>query len=283
MRSLALAAILLCPGRAFAADPLAAEIAAMAKDGYGAPTRAQGAGFIAAVYDHGGDYQSLRIYHVAQGRAKMVYLEPTFSAKMALASIHDGGALPDLAKDGSRILAYSVTFRGTGEEALVVLKARGGKLQRVGRYPFGEFRDLDRDGRPEVVSRDRPLGQFFSLECQSFRTMAQTAFRPRVYAWRGGTLVNASAEFPRFFSEKVAALSAGLERADARSSGDYGGFLGDALSVFFAERELGRGRDAWREFQGRFQVRATDPPGTRRCLAEMDSKLRATLAIPSDW
>lgn len=259
----------------------------MAQDGYAVSARAtggrRGAEFIAVAFEGGDGSSALRVYRVENGRARIAYMEPNPTARIALSAIHNDGRLSDLAGDGTRVIAYSLTFPGTQEQALVVLKAGGGKVSPAGSYRFGAFWDLDGDGRPELVSRERPLGQFFSVECESFRAMAQTAFQPRVYSWSGGRLVPASARFPGYFQSRIAELQKELAAKDPREVESYGDYLGSSLSLYFAERELGGGREAWGRFRSRFPVRPSDPAAVRRCMGEMESKLRSKLAIPPDW
>ncbi len=113
--------------------------------------------------------------------------------------------------------------------------------------------------------------------------MAKSAFRTKVYSLRKGRLVADSRSFPELFEKSIAAHEEELARNDPRETGDYGSFLGSALSLYFDYAELGQGRRGWGRFRELFAPRRSDPRGVKRCLKEMESVLRERLEIPSDW
>lgn len=286
MTALLLSSLLSLPSAA--APPLSQEEQKMAGQGFSLVRKAAAklgpSALVAHLYSkEGGGREYLKVYLVSKSRAKLLFLEPGFSKKLALDPIHKTGQIPDLMQDGSRVLAYHETLPAVGQETLVLLRYSGGALERLGDLPYGRLQDLDSKGPPEVVSRSRPLGQFFQLECESFHSMAQSAFRTEVRAFRGGEVVPVSKEFPRLYEDDIRALEAKLAATDPRKTQDYGGFLGSALSLYFDYEALGRGKEGWGRFRAMFEPHAGDSAAAKRCLSEMETELKTRLDIPSDW
>ena len=117
----------------------------------------------------------------------------------------------------------------------------------------------------------------------TFHSLAKNAFRTRIYSFQRGGLIGVSSRFPRLFEERIAGHEQDIAANDPRVTGDYGGYLGSALSLYFDHAELGRGRRGWERFQALFAPKWTDPGKVKRCLGEMESVLRRRLDIPSDW
>lgn len=238
---------------------------------------------LVALTTRAGGRDDLRVYRVDAERAKLIHLEPGFGKTLSFAAIHDAGGIPDLAGDGSRIVAYRVEFRGAGQEKLVLLRYAGGGIKRVAELPFGRFEDFDADGKPEIVSRSRPLGQWFQIECESFHSMADAAFRTTIHGWKGAELVSVSKRYPDFYREEIRRREAELAGVSPRGTEDYGGYLGSALSLYFDYAEIGQGQTGWKKFTALFPVRAIDPPPVKRCAREMEATLRERLGIPEGW
>lgn len=273
MRALLLLALL------SAAAPSAAGLEGLEAQGYRVLDKAAARGWTAVLVEDRSGRTSLRVY---RGR-KLIHMDPGFGLRLELADIHADGTLPDLAGDGSRILAYVASFPRVGREELVILRISGATVERAGKLPFGGFEDVDGDGRLEVVSRSRPLGQWFIMDCESFHAMGQSAFRTSVHAFIDGELRLVSNRHRSYFEERIRARAGQLSRRDPRRETDYSGYLGDALSLYFDHAEIGRGREGWRRFRALFPTRRTDPPAVRRCMRRMEDSLREKLGVPPDW
>ena len=230
------------------------------------------------------DGSSFRLtVHEIEKTARLIHFEPSV-ASIRFAPIHDGGEIPDLIGDGSRVLATIVEFPGFQQRLLVLMRYAGGKLIRIGRpLESAEFEDIALDGRLEIVSHERPLGQFFSLSCDSFFTMAQTARRTRIHAFESGGLRTVSAEFPAFYRAHMSNLEAELASNNPAKTGHYGEYLGAALSLYFDYEETGRRKEGWERLRGAFQLPAAAPGKVRDCMREMGSVLRRKLNIPPEW
>jgi hypothetical protein len=267
-----------------------AEFDSMAKQGYEAAEQAaerltDGTRLVAVVYHRsdGGAGNRFNVYRVSGRNAKLAYLEINPTMRITLSSIHRDGGIPDLIGDGSRIVAYSATFPATEQQSLIVLRQAEGKLTRLGDYPFALFEDVDGDGKLELVARARPLGSLFAIECESFRSMAQTAFQTRIYSWKGAGLARSSLHFPGYFENHIAELERELSSTDPRRTDDYGGYLGNALSLYFDYDEIGHRRRGWERFVSLFPVRSFDPPRVKSCMKQMEGTMRRALRIPDDW
>ncbi|MFC1678671.1 hypothetical protein ACFL2T_00425 [Elusimicrobiota bacterium] len=269
-------------------DPMAREYRRMSAKGYEpekkASARVPGGRLVAVNYGKAGGGSWLNVYRVDRDRARLLHMKPGSSLDISLASIHHKGRIPDLAGDGSRIIAYRIVFPGIGQEKLAVYRYARGKLSRVETLPYGRFEDLDGDGSQEIVSRSQPLGQFFMLGCESSVKMTQTAFRTRVYAWRKGRLVRSSVDYPEFYDRHIRELREDIAALNPRSTKtDPGAYMGLGLAVYFDHEELGQGRRGWREFLDLSPVRKSDPSRAKRCVQKTERELRKRLRIPGDW
>ncbi len=296
LRALTLLILLAVPARAeltvpgTAEGPLAREFGRQARRGYVPAAQAtasvgRGVSLVAVVFEKQrfGVKGKIGVYRVTRNGAKLIHTAPAFSREYSLASIHDGGDIPDLFGDGSRLIAYRVKRTNLEHDSLVVLRYAKGKISKLAALPFGRFQDLDEDGRPEIVSAERPLGRWFQLECDSFYTMAKTAFRMRVHSLRNGKVVLDSKSFPELFEKSIQSHEAELARSNSREVEDFGPRLGSALSLYFDHAELGRGRRGWERFREFFAPKWSDPRGVKRCLKEIESVLRERLEIPDGW
>jgi hypothetical protein len=224
----------------------------------------------------------LTVYEIKK-TARLIHFEPSV-ASIRLAPIHDGGKIPDFIGDGSRVLAYILEFPGLQQRLLTLMRYAGGKFTRIGQpLESGEFEDIALDGRLEIVSHERPLGQFFSLSCDSFFTMAQTARRTRIHALESGGLRTISAEFPAFYRAHISNLEAELASNNPVKTGHYGDYLGSALSLYFDYEETGRRKEGWDRLQRAFRLPAAAPGKVKDCMLEMGSTLRRKLNIPPEW
>ncbi|MFH2201915.1 MAG: hypothetical protein ABIJ96_02265 [Elusimicrobiota bacterium] len=227
---------------------------------------------------------ALRVYRLGAGQAKLLHLEPGFGKTVRLADIHAAEELPDLNGDGSRIAAYLTERKNINQTTLLVLRYANGRLERLADFSGGEFRDLNEDGRPEILERTLPLGKFFNINCEEvFHSLAQNAYRTRVYAWQDGAYQPASRKFPAFLQRRIKETRERLDGVDIRATDSYGDYLGDALSLFFLYEEKGDKRAGWKEFSRRFKVRKTDLPPVKRCYGKLRSELKEKLSIPEDW
>ena len=287
MRALLFAALAaLAPARA-AQTPFDAEAARLLSQGYraGAVARARlkDGEVRVVVYTKDDGTQRLYVYRREGSRLKTLHMELGGSQTIELAAVHDSGTLPDAAGDGSRVIAYRTILPRLDQDQLSVMLWRDGRLEKLGRVPGGRFEDLDADGRPEIVGRERPLGALFSLSCKSFHTMAQSAWRTTVHSISKGRLVKTSESYRPFYDRSIAKTKAALSGIDARSTEDYGGFLGLTLSLYFDYSESGRGREGWKEFEASYPVRASDPAPVKKCLSQMRDEIKSRLSIPDGW
>lgn len=281
-------ALLLLPAWAGAAS-LDAEVRRMSDDGLDLSAKASGrtakglqlTAMIFARGDGGGS--RLLIYEVKGRSARMIHFEPTQAKLRFDPLLHKEGRILD-AGDGSLIIGYHVEFPAIRQTSLSLLRYSEGRLQRVGKpLPFAEAEDIDLDGRIEIVSHERPLGQFFSLNCESFFTMATEAQRSRIHAFKGGRLVTVSKDYPAYYRSHMATLKAEMEANDYLKTRRYGEFLGSALSLFFDYEELGRKEEGWKVFRQTFQLPGYTPESVKTCYNEINSTLRRKLQIPPDW
>lgn len=264
-----------------------AELARIALQGYrpseSAETAASQGTLRATVFRKDDGAQRLYVTLDNGTAVKTLHMELGGAQGIELDRVHEGGKLPDLAGDSSRVIAYRLSAPALGQESLVVLRWAGGKLDKTARLPGGRFEDVDGNGRLEVVTRERPLGPLFTISCSSFHTMAQSAYRSDVYEWRQGRLDKASDRYKAFFDRRIADTKRQAAGIDARATDDYGGFLGLTLSVYFDYAASGRAREGWGEFRKLYPVRASDPGPVKKCLAQMESELKRRLNIPDGW
>lgn len=233
---------------------------------------------------HQGKRIDLRVYRVTDRKAKLLYMEPGFGKTIHLSSLHDEGEIPRRPGDGARIIAYSTVRKNIDQETLIVLTYVKGKLSRAGSFASGRFKDLDGDGELEIVTRSRPLGLLFNVSCEEvFHSLAQNAFRTRIFGWRGGNLVPISKRYPSFFRDKIASIERRLAGVDVRTTDRYGDYLGDSLSLYFLHEEIGEKRTGWNKFKKLFPLKRSDPPSVRRCFKKLRAELREKLSIPEDW
>ncbi|HBL18587.1 MAG: hypothetical protein A2X36_07625 [Elusimicrobia bacterium GWA2_69_24] len=236
------------------------------------------------VYRKSGGAPRLGVSLVTDRGQKLLHMKIGSSFDIKLASIHKSGSIPDLAGDHSRIVAYQTALTGVKQESLILLRYRDGALEALPSLPFGRFSDIDRDGTLEIVSRERPLGQFFMIGCESYMRRAQDAFRTSIHAFRQGRVVRVSKSYPWYFDNSRQEMLARLDAIDLRSGeADPGQYLSVALSVYYDYQEMGRAREGWKEFRRLNPARPADPPPVQRCMKEVELTLRKRLKIPSDW
>ena len=232
-------------------------------------------------------FGKLRVYELRGAKARLVHIEAASAAVIDLDPVHKNGSWPDLYGDGSRWLLYTTEFPAMGHKTLRILRLSAGTLKPVHEpLPFGRLQDLDKDGRPEFISRSLPLGTFFAVECEDFRSMAQTAFQTSIWEWDGLALARASRKHAPFLEDNIARLEAELAANDPRKTERYGDFLGTALSIYFDHAEMGRGQEGWRRFAGIFRSRMKHlppVPRVRRCMEKLREDVRGRLEIPADW
>lgn len=236
------------------------------------------------VYRKSGGAPRLGVTLVTDRGQRLLHMKIGSSFDISLASIHKKGSIPDLMGDLSRIVAYQTAMTGVSQETLHLLRYHEGALEALPALPFGRFEDIDQNGTLEIVSRERPLGQFFMIGCESYMRRAQDAFRTSIHAFRQGRLVRVSKSYPWYYENSRKQMLARLDAIDLRSGqADPGQYLAVALSIYYDYEEMGRAREGWKEFRRLNPARPADPPPVQRCMKEVELTLRKRLKIPSDW
>ncbi len=281
-----LAAVLIAASPALA-GPFAREASRLKKKGYevGHVISARvGRETLKVALIHKGKRTGLRVYRVTNRRAALLHLDPGFGKVIRLSSLHDEGEIPRRPDDGARIIAYRTVRKNIDQETLFVLRYADGKLSRAGSFASGKFKDLDGDGELEIVTRSRPLGLLFNVSCEEvFHSLAQNAFRTRVFGWRGGEIVPVSKKHLSFYRDRIASVEERLAGVDVRTTDRYGDYLGDSLSLYFLHEEIGEKRTGWKKFKKLFPLKRSDPKPVQRCFKKLRTELKEKLSIPEDW
>jgi hypothetical protein len=227
-------------------------------------------------------FDKLNVYARLQGRSLMVYTHPGTVDRLEFSRLMlSDREFPNLLRDGSRVVSYRALTPGLTKTSLYVLRLDGKRVRRVAVFPEGRFKDVDDDGRMEVISRDLPLGRFFSVGCEEFRTVAQTAFQTRIYSWRNGRFDDVSAKYPAFFTEDLAAQEEKLALIPKeRKPGEY---VAGALTVYFDYASEGKSREGWRRLCELIKPPSVAVPHLAACVEKVKGDLRQELSIPADW
>jgi len=243
----------------------------------------------------------LNVYALLKDRTVMVYSHPSAVDRLEFSrSMLSDREFVNLLRDGSRTIVYHAATPGLNKRVLYILRCggqgaagtfgralsypgRGGgpRVRRVAAFPEGTLRDVDDDGRLEIVSRALPLGRFFSVECEDFQTLAQTAFQTRIYSWRDGRFVDVSAKFPAFFESDIARLEERLALIPKeKRPGDY---LGGAVAVYYDYTAEGKRRKGWERLCELLKPPPIPIPRLAECINKVKTDLRRKLGIPADW
>jgi hypothetical protein len=275
--------LLLLPISLFAqSTPMQRELARLERKGYGVAERATGSGLRAYMLSKGGR-NSLYVYRANRRGAKLLHMEPGYGKRVRFADIHREGRLPDLLGDGSHILAYTVIPPGHMTEKTTVMRWGKAGLSRIAQLPFASFSDVDGDGKVEVVSSERPLGAHFDLSCDDYLKLTHTAYRTRVFGFVGAGLRDISAQHRDYFENLIAQREEELAPQDPRSTDDFGGYLGTAVSLYYDYHAAGRAREGWRRLHALFPVKWSDPGSVKKCFKSIKEELRDKLEIPANW
>ncbi len=272
------------------ADPLDQEFRRLSNKGWQpsekAYARVRGGKLVTVIFKKGGGSRSserLYVYLVGKKDFRTLHMYPGSSMDLSLAEVHREGRIFDLAGDNSRIFAYHTIFPGIGQEKLRVYRYARGKLRHLADFDGGRFQNIDGDKSWEIVAQDRPLGKYFMMNCKSFHTMAQEAFRTRVYGWRDKRLVNVSREYSDYFNSRIEEVRNEVGGIDARSTKNYGRFLSLTLRLYFDHAQIGKAKQGWGEFRSLYPVKRSDPKPVKQCLKNMETEIRDRLNIPADW
>jgi hypothetical protein len=224
---------------------------------------------------------SLRVYRLERSKARLLFMEPGFGKEIEFASIHEKGKIPDLAGDGSRIIAYRTEHTSLKQKTLVLLRYADGALTRLKDVPEGEFMSLS--GGISVVETSRPLGRFFNVTCEeTFRSPAESAHRTRIYGWEKGELTVTSLRHKKYLLKKIAGIESRVSGVNVRTTERYADYLGDALSIFFLHEELGEKQKGWSRFLELFPLQRSDPPVVKKCFEKLRSELQEALDVGPD-
>jgi hypothetical protein len=239
-------------------------------------------GTIIAVRTQKGKRTALRVYRLSSKKARLLHMEPGFGKEITFASIHKKGGIPDLAGDGSNILAYHAIHRSLKQNNLVVLRYADGVISRLRDFPKGAFVSIGKKTR--IEEKSRPLGRFFSVTCEeTFRSPAENAYRTRLYGWEKGSLTTVSNRHKKYLNKKISSLNAKVNAVDIRKTDNYANYLGNALSLFYLYEETGQKHRGWNRFVELFPLRRSDRKIVRKCFKKLRSELKEQLDIPSDW
>lgn len=276
------------PSAAASGDPLARELARLSKEGFTDVQRADAKtreGLLSTIVvrraDGGGS--RLLVYLCGGAKPRLLHFEPSL-AGIRLSALHADGTLPDLAGDGSRTIAYVVSFSGLEQEALVLLRYGKGRIERLGKpLPSTDFEDVDVDGKLEIVRREKPLGRFFSMDCESFFTMAGKAEKTSILVLKGRRLVDVSARYPAFYRAHMGRLETELASNDPMKTQRFEDYLSTSLALYFDYETLDRRKEGYERLRRAFKLPRAAPSGIRACADKMGAELRQKLNIPSDW
>jgi len=224
----------------------------------------------------------LNVYALIKDKPVLVYTHPSVVDRLEISrSMLSDREFTNLLRDGSRTIVYHATTPGLNTRVLHVLRCTGARVRRIASFPDGRLKDIDEDGRMEIISRNLPLGRFFTVGCEDFQTMAQTASQLRISRWTDGRFVDVSAQFPGFFDEDIAGLEEHLALIPKeKRPGDY---LGSALAVYYDYAAKGAQRQGWERLNALLKPPSTSVPRLTRCLEQVKADLRQKLAIPLDW
>lgn len=191
----------------------------------------------------------------------------------------------DLFKDGSRTLAYRMTNELSPTSKLFILRLKDGRFRKVGEFQEGKL--LDVDGKPEVVSRQRPPGSTM-IRCEEFHTDASSARVTTLFAWDGKGFVDISAKHPDFFAQRLPADEAKLAELKPQRLHMTGAYAGAALTLYFDEKAAGHPKEAWTRLNALIDADAKHPAllawsHGKECVEKLRADVRERLQIPADW
>lgn len=229
--------------------------------------------------DAGGN---VNIYATLNGKQVMIYTHPSASEAPSLEEGLTQKRFPDFFKDGSRALVYRMVNKELGQSTLYVLRWQKGRFKRAGAFPEGRVRDLDGNGRFEILTRSAPLGRLMTVSCPRFETTVTAAVKTDVQVWEEGGFVSAAERFPAVFERRIAEDGAALAALEPRKSERAGDYVSLAITLYYDYAAAGKGRQGW-ELLSRNLDPGSALPGAAACLEKIRSDLRARLSIPDDW
>lgn len=225
--------------------------------------------------------------YASLGRSRKAYLIHTHAAAGEQIDFDETlgkSRFPDLLKDGARTLLYRAFSPALNQRTLYVLRYSKPRFKRIGVFPDGRLKDMDGDGRYEIVTRELPLGRFFLVGCEeTFQTMAQGAYQTDIQAWRGGRFVSVASRFPEFYAQSIAREEEALRMMDAEKTNRPGDYLALALTLYYDYAARGEKQRGWERFLELCRPPRHAPSAVRECLEKIKEDLRARLSIPEDW
>jgi hypothetical protein len=224
----------------------------------------------------------VRVYALANGEQKLVFMHPSPLETPSLDPALSQKRFVDLFNDGSRALAYRMVNPALNRSTLHVLRWKKGGFSRAGSFPEGKLRDLDGDGRFELVTQTAPLGRFLTVSCDRFETTVPSALKTDVMRSKGGKFESASGRYPEFFKARIAEHERALQALEADKAERAGQYISVALSLYFDHAAYGEGRRGWARLTELLDPK-TRLPGAANCVEQITKDLRAKLSIPAGW
>lgn len=281
------ALLLLLAASSRAGDPFDPPMTRLKGEGYAVVQRlddkASGTAVAAMTLEHPEKgWSRTDVYALLRGLPRLIYTDAGLHETRRLDTALGERALPS-PWAGVRALLLRVRNPALDRDDLTILRLEGAGFKRLGVFREGKLEDLDGDGRPEIVSRERPLGRFHRVSCREFFASGAAAVRTDVHAWRGGRLLLVSSEFPDLYDGLLAEDEARLlelEKTRRERPSDY---LAAALTLYFDLASKGERRRGWERLRGLSKPPAAAPPGASECAAQLMTEARRELGIPEDW
>lgn len=222
----------------------------------------------------------LNAYTFLAGKRYLTYTHPGSGERQELDEL-SSQKLFDFFRDGSKALLYRST-NALGQTMLYVMRYDKKRFRRAGSFPQGRARDLDGDGRFEIISRRRPLGRFFPVGCAGYGSMADAAWKTEVHVWDGTAFSPAPGKFAAFYASLASKDEAALKALEPEKRARAGDYLGAALTLYFDLESAGRGREGWTRLKEALSPVAS-VAGSDSCAEQVEKDLRRSLNIPPDW
>ncbi len=233
---------------------------------------------------HGG---RLDIYASGAGGKTLVYTHPGALAFPELDADQPPRRFSSIFKDGSHTLVYRMTNELSPTSKLYIVRLKDGRFKRYGPFSEGRLRDVNADGKPEVIVRKPPEGSTM-IRCEEFHADAGSARQTEILAWDGTRFADVSAKYPEFFEQRLPQDRQALAELEPQRLKLSGAFAGAALTLYYDEKAAGHPKEAWQHLNALIDANASHPAVLawshgKECVAKLRSEARERLHIPADW